>query len=267
MIGYLKYFKTEIISGLQYKVAALAGIATQIFWGFLNIMLYSVLYSKSDASVLINLPQLITYIWLNQAFLALVYVSYKDSEIIDNIKKGTVAYELCRPYNLYNWWYIKMFSKRLSQVMLRSLPIIVLGLILPRPYNLQIPFSAVSFILFIFSLILGGFIIVSIQMIIHSISFFTYQDKGISDIVFLIVGVLAGSVVPVPLLPNVLRIITQYLPFRLIGDLPFRIYSGNINYIGAIKDIFLQIIWLTILILIGQLIMRKALKKVSIQGG
>lgn len=267
MIGYVKYFKTQIISGLQYKAAAFAGILTQVFWGFLNIMVFSVFYINSNESIGINLPQLISYVWLNQSFLALIYIRSKDNEIIDSIKKGTVAYELCRPYNLYSWWFIKIISKKISQIALRALPIIVLALLLPNPYKLQVPVSIIHFVLFVFSLMLGGLIIVSILMIIHSISFFTNQDKGISDIVFLIVDVLAGGVLPIPLLPKTIQVITEYLPFRLIGDLPFRIYSGNIGFNYIFKSIILQFIWLIILIIVGQLIMKKALKKVSIQGG
>ena len=61
--------------------------------------------------------------------------------------------------------------------------------------------------------------------------------------------------------------ITEYLPFRLIGDLSQRIYSGNINISYGLKSILLQIIWIIILIVIGKTIMNKALSKVSIQGG
>ena len=61
--------------------------------------------------------------------------------------------------------------------------------------------------------------------------------------------------------------VSEYLPFRLIGDLPFRIYSGNIDTIYALKSIGLQIIWIIALTILGHLIMKKALKKVCIQGG
>ena len=44
MKPYLNYFKLRIITNLQYRTAALAGIATQLFFGFLYIMLYLALY-------------------------------------------------------------------------------------------------------------------------------------------------------------------------------------------------------------------------------
>ena len=40
MRAYLNYFKLRIITNLQYRAAALAGIGTQLFFGLTYIMLY-----------------------------------------------------------------------------------------------------------------------------------------------------------------------------------------------------------------------------------
>lgn len=266
MIGYLTYFKTQIVTGLQYKVAAIAGLCTQFFWGFLFVMIYQAFYSYADNST-INFPDLVTYVWLNQAFFALIYIRMKDTEILDAIKTGTVAYELCRPYDLYNWWYIKLLAKKYAAVMLRFLPIIVVAFFLPVPYSLALPQSSLSFILFLITLILGSFVLVAILMIIQTIAFFTYNEGGISQILFLIAELLVGSFLPLPLMPNIIQKIGYFLPFRLIGDLPFRVYSGNININDALTNIMFQSVWIILLIIIGKYIMKYALQKVAIQGG
>ena len=77
----------------------------------------------------------------------------------------------------------------------------------------------------------------------------------------------SGFIIPVPLLPDIVKKITYYMPFRLFGDLPFRIYSGNIDIITSTQDILLQLIWIVIIIIIGFSLMERALKKVFIQGG
>ncbi len=207
------------------------------------------------------------YVWLNQAFFYLILIAIKDEQILEQIKNGTVAYELCRPYDLYWWWYLKHLSKRYAGCLLRCFPVILLALFLPKPYNLLPPISIKAFILFLIALFLGSLLITSICMLINIITFFTYQDKGISSIIYTIGGLLSGIDVPLPLLPTTLLMITEYLPFRLISDLAVRIYSGNINITYGINSIILQIIWIIILIIIGRLLMKKALSKVSIQGG
>lgn len=267
MSGYIKYFKTQIINGLQYKAAAFAGIATQIFWGILNTLVFIAFYSNVSADVEISLPELISYVWLNQAFLTLIYIRTNDDETLKAIKNGTVAYELCRPYNLYNWWYIKFLSKKYATVLLRFLPVILFGFILPEPYKLGFPASLNCFIFFIITLILGSLILCAILMIIQSIAFFTNEGKGISDIIFVLGDLFAGAIFPLPLMPKIVQKISMYLPFRFIGDLSFRVYSGNINIGYAINAIGIQIIWLIVLVVLGQIIMKVALKKVCIQGG
>lgn len=266
MSGYIKYLKTELIMGLQYKAAAISGLCTQIFWGILYCLLYEAFYSHANIDS-ISFKEIICYVWLMQAFFSLIYIRVNDAEILEKIKSGTVAYELCRPYSLYFWWYVKLLSKKYAAVALRCLPVLVISVLLPKPYRLILPISLEAFILFIISLILGSFVVVGICMIIHSITFFTLESKGITSIVCSIGELLSGFAIPVPLLPTILISITKYMPFRLIGDASFRIYSGNIGIIEAKEIIILQIVWIVVLIVIGNLLIKKALKKVCIQGG
>ena len=266
MRGYITYFKSEILIGLQYKASAFAGILTQFFWGILYVLVYEAFYNYAKVDT-INFKELMCYVWLTQAFFSLILLSIKDNQISDEIKNGTVAYELTRPYNLYWWWYIKILSRRYAMCALRCFPVIIFAFLLPEPYNLSMPYSLTSFILFIFALFLGTLLISSIGMIMQIIGFFTYQDKGITSLICILGGLLSGIDIPLPLMPKTILKITEYLPFRLIGDLSSRIYSGNIKLEYGLKSIILQIIWIIILIFVGKKLMKLALNKVSVQGG
>lgn len=266
MKPYLSYFKKELLEALQYREAAIAGLATQFFWGILFAFVYGAFYSHANIDN-INYQQLMCYVWLNQAFFSLIAPGVKDNQILEQIKNGTVAYELCRPYDLYWWWYLKHLAKRYAACALRCLPVLIFAFVIPRPYNLTAPISIEAFILFIISLFFGTLIVTGISMIIQLIAFFTYQDKGISSIISIIQGLLSGFDVPLPLLPIILLTLTEYMPFRLISDLSQRIYSGNIGLSYGIKSIILQVVWIILLVVIGKLIMKIALKKVTIQGG
>ena len=267
MKGYLSYFKTVLLSCLQYKTAALAGIFTQFFWGFLQIFIYQAFYSGVGQDTPMDFEKLVAYIWLQQAFLALVYIRNKDDSVAKSIKNGTVAYELVRPYNLYVWWFVKAIAQKFAAASLRCIPILLIAAVLPEPYNLIMPSSFGAFVMFVINLLLGTLIITSIMMIIQTIAFFTYEDKGISNIIFNFAELLSGTSLPLPLLPKIVETICHFFPFWLIGDLPFRIYSGDINIIASYKYLGLQIFWIVALVIIGMLILRHAMKKVYIQGG
>ena len=79
--------------------------------------------------------------------------------------------------------------------------------------------------------------------------------------------ILSGLVLPLPFFPTFFQNIANILPFRYISDFPFRLYVGNIPLKEGVIGIVVQIIWMIILIIIGQILMKKALNKAVIQGG
>ncbi|MGB4658505.1 MAG: hypothetical protein WBI07_04945, partial [Mobilitalea sp.] len=68
---YYSYFRMRFIAGLQYRAAALAGIATQFAWGFLTILMYKAFYEVNPEAFPMKFEALSSYIWLQQAFLAM----------------------------------------------------------------------------------------------------------------------------------------------------------------------------------------------------
>ena len=104
-------------------------------------------------------------------------------------------------------------------------------------------------------------------MIAILVSFFTYQEKGITSLIITITGLLSGLFIPLPLLPDGFNRVCRYLPFRLISDLSYRVYSGNIGCSEALFNISMQLILIVLLIMIGRKVMKIALRKVEVQGG
>jgi ABC-2 type transport system permease protein len=268
MKSYLTYFKIRLITEFQYRASAIAGIFTQFFFGIVFIMVYFAFYQSNGTIVPpMKWQELINYLWLQQAFFAIIYPFLKDNELLDMIKNGNVAYEIIRPQNFYLKWYIKLLSKKVSAVILRFSPIIIISLILPSPYNLSAPISIINFILFIIALIISSLLSTSLILIIHILTMFTMDSKGLTSIYSAIAEIFSGSTIPIPFFPLWLQKIAYLLPFKYIGDLPFRLYSGSINYLNGIQLILLSLIWLLILIFIGFIISKKALNKAVIQGG
>ncbi|HEX2927985.1 MAG TPA: ABC transporter permease [Ruminiclostridium sp.] len=264
---YFSVFKMRMLNGLQYRTAALAGIATQFFWGFMYIMIYEAFYQNGTAAQPISLNQIIDYVWLQQAFLVFIMLWVRDSELFNLITGGNIAYELCRPCSLYGFWYSKLIAQRVSGALLRCFPILFIAFILPEPYGLSAPKSLPAFILFVVTITLGLMVLVSISMLIYISVFATMSPTG-SLLVFGVIGdFMSGSIIPIPLMPAWLHDIAYVLPFRLASDLPFRVYSGNISVKEALFSILFQLVWLAVLVLLGRLSMSRILRKVVIQGG
>ena len=267
MRAYFSIFRLRLLKGLQYRIPALAGVLTQFFWGFMIIMVFEAFYSNTSVAQPITLSQLVPYVWLQQAFLAFIMLWYRDNEIFDMITSGNIAYELCRPCDIYNFWFAKLIAQRLSSALLRCFPVLIISFLLPKPYKMTMPSDLLTLVIFIVTLILGLIIIVTISLFIYISVFITMSSAG-SLLIFIIIGeFFGGSVIPIPLMPIWLQKIAYILPFRLAGDLPFRIYSGNISKIDGIKGIVIQLAWLSLLVTLGKISLNRVLKRVVVQGG
>ncbi len=267
MRAYISVLKLRLLNGMQYRAAALAGVATQFFWGFITIMVFEAFYKSAAQTPPISIKELITYIWLQQVFLVFVMLWFRDNELFELITSGNIAYELCRPCGLYGFWFAKLLAQRLSSAILRCFPILIVAFLLPKPYNLEPPPGIITFLLFLTALLLGLLLLVAISMFLYISVFITLSPMG-SLLLFGIIGeFFAGLTIPVPLMPSWLQTIANILPFRWTADFPFRVYSGQIPQQDALIGIFIQLFYLTALVWLGRKALQGVLKKVVVQGG
>lgn len=264
---YFSFFRMRFINGLQYRAAAASGIATQFAWGLMEILLYRAFYLAGGNKFPMEFGAVSSYIWLQQAFLAMFMTWFWETELFELIKTGNIAYELCRPVDIYNMWFVRGMANRLSKAVLRAFPIIIVALFLPEPFKIIPPQSLTLLFLFIISMLLGFLVVVAFGMIIYALTFITVNPQGLKMISQSIAEFLSGAVIPLPFLPDNLRGIVDLLPFASMQNAPFIIYGGSVGAAKAFEMICLQLFWAAALIITGRLIMNRALKNVVIQGG
>lgn len=267
MRQYLSFFRIRFIAGLQYRAAAWAGIATQFAWGGMTILMFRAFYQNGADAFPMSFPELSSYIWMQQAFLAMFMSWFFDNDIFDSITSGSIAYELCRPCDLYTLWFTKNMAIRLSKMMLRCLPILAVAAFLPYPYGVSLPPDLLSGVLFLLSVTLGFIVLISFSMLIYISAFYTLSSAGIRILATSVIEFFAGAVIPLPFFPEALQPVMYALPFASMQNTPFMIYVGHSTGAEAVKSIVLQIIWAAALIAAGRLLMKRALKKVVVQGG
>lgn len=267
MKKYISLFKIKFISNMQYRISAIAGIITQFVFGFAFVLVYVSFYESNINNSGVQLEKIVNYLWLNQAFYAVIVTWAKEKELLSLVTNGNICYELLRPISLYSKWFFTMLSRRLSAVILRCPFVLLIAVFLPKPYNLTLPYNFNYFILFLIALVIATLINVAFEMIYHLITFFTIESKGIIAIFCAIAEILSGGTVPIVFFPKLLKKIAYILPFRFISDYPFSLYS-NIPVDKSIISLFIiSIIWLIILIAIGYIISIRAVKKACVQGG
>lgn len=264
---YRSIFRIRFVNGLQYRLAALAGLSTQFFWGFMEILLYKAFYQANPEAFPMEFSALVSYIWLQQAFLTLYMSWYFDGDIFDAITSGNVAYELCRPMNLYLFWFTRSMASRVSKAALRCLPVLIIAFLLPEPFRMRLPVSLPIFVLFLITMGMALLLTVSMTMVIYGLTFYTMSPLGLKTIFFSAAEFCSGALVPLPFLPDGVQNFLNILPFASVQNLPFRIYSGDIAGMDILWGVLLQIFWTGTLIALGALIFKNALKRAVVQGG
>lgn len=267
MRKYLSFFRLRFSMGLQYRAAALAGIVTQFAWGFLEIMVFQAFYKAAPDAFPMTMSATASYIWLQQAFLAFFATWMMENEIFDSIVNGNITYSLCRPVRIYNMWFSQSIANRLSRAVLRCFPILVVAAFLPENYRMERPESALHFLLFVVTLLLGLFVTVAFCMLVYVLTFFTISPQGLRIVFTAMVEFFAGAIIPLPFFPERWRIVMELLPFASMQNVALRIYSGSMTMPEIQKAIVLQIFWLILLTVSGSLLCRLAEKKITIQGG
>lgn len=263
--AYAGLFRMRLARGLSYRAAAIAGSATQFFWGF---MLISVLraFARSGGSPLDD-GQIASYIWLQQAFLVLGAIWFRDGELVRLICSGDAAYELCRPVDLYRLWFARLAGGRLAATALRSLPILAVAFFLPEPWGLRLPASPAVFACFVLAMALATVMVVAVSMFSYALTMVTLNAQAGFLFVAPVFELCAGLLVPLPLMPDGIRRVLELLPFRYAADLPFRVWMGSIGLAELPGLLAAELAWLAVIVAGGRLALRAALRRAEAVGG
>ena len=248
---------------LQYRAAAVAGIVTQFAFGFIHIMVLSAFYRSSDTQQPMALSDVVTYVWLGQAFFAMLPWSV-DSEVRTMVRSGAVVYELVRPLNLYWLWFTRMLAMRTAPTLLRSLPLMaVTGLF----FGLGAPPSWASALAWVLSLLGALLMGCAISCLLAISLFWTISGQGLSSLLTPAIFVFSGMLVPLPLLPDWAQPLLNAMPFRGLVDVPFRLYTGHIPPSEALSLFGFQMAWAVALVLLGHRILARGTRRLVVQGG
>ena len=263
MRAYWAVFSARFRMLLQYRVAALAGCVTQVFWGLIRLMILWAFYLSSTARQPMSYDQVVSYIWLGQAMIMLILFR-PDTEIDAMIRSGTVAYELVRPVDLYRLWFCRGVAGVVAPMMLRMVPILIIAALC---FGLGAPASLAAGTLWLLSAGAAVLLSAAVSTLMSISLLWTVSGLGATRLLSASFYFFSGMVVPLPLFPDWAQPIIRVLPFRALADTPFRIYSGHIPPAEALAAIGHQFAWVVGFALLGQWLLSRGTRRLVVQGG
>ena len=266
---YLSILRARFAVMLQYRAAALAGFATQCWWGVIKVMVLAAFY-EGAARQPIDLAQAITYTWLGQAFLALLPWN-ADGEICEAVESGNIAYERLRPVDTHLLWFARAAAQRGANTLLRLTPMFILAaIVLPliglAHWSWRLPPTPTAALWFSISITLTLLLSSGFTVLVN-IAVTALKTRRAANLAAVAVTPLSGMIVPLVLMPAWSQPFLFWQPFAGLVDIPYRIYFANLTGWGALAGVAAQSLWVMLFIVIGRAWMNRVMARIDVQGG
>ena len=263
MKAYLSVFRMRLRMETQYRGAVLGGIVCQVFFGLILISVYRALYAGKPQPL--PFSHVATYVWLQQAFFRMLLSS--DADLMDKIRTGAIAYDLCRPVRLYGFYYARIMAQKLMGSLLRAFPMLVFAALLPEGWGISLPVSLPALALSLAALLLGLCCVCAMENITMAFTMRTLDPRGFQAMLNLLMMILSGNILPLTLFPDSWQRVITLLPYAQMLDAPIRLYTGEYALPRAPGVLLLQGVWTALLVLAGLLLWRRNQRRMIIQGG
>ena len=248
-MSYFTVFKMRLRMELQYRGAMIGGIACQMFFGLILVALYRALYDSKPQTLPIE--SVATYVWLQQAFFRMMLAS--DSELVDKIRSGDIAYDMCRPVDMYGFYYARIMAQKLMGSLMRAVPMLVVAFLLPKGWGMSLPSSFVGLLAALPALLLGLLCVCALENITVAFTMKTLDPRGMQGLL--------------NLFPESWQKVITFLPYAQLLDAPIRLYTGEYAPIDAFRVYALQAFWVVVLVALGASMWNANKKRMIVQGG
>ncbi len=268
---YLAVLSARLRTMLQYRAAAIAGFGTQLFWGFIKLMVLAAFFAARPGSQPMSFAAVASYVWLGQALLGMLPWNV-DRDVAAMVRSGTVAYDLLRPIDAYAHWYTRALAWRIASPALRAPPMVLTAaVLLPLVglggWALSPPPSLAAGLAWAAAQAVALAMSAAITVALNISLVWTISGQGVYMVVPHVLTVFSGMIVPLPVLPPALQRVLQALPFAYLVDVPYRLYAGDIPASELPGLLAVGIGWTAALVVLGRILMGRATRRLVVQGG
>jgi ABC-2 type transport system permease protein len=257
---YLEFVRIGFRESTAYRFNAVMSLVASVLY---LIMVYAI-WTAIDAGgqLSASLSGVLTYILLGQVVSNSVFIDV-ESFMSERVREGTIVNELKRPVSLRLQVYSYLIGKSVFNLVSKALPVLLIGFAF---INIQVP-STVNAVGFVIALILSFNLVFAFSFLTSMLVFWTEIGWGIRAMRTNIQDVFSGVLFPLYLLPTGLAGVFNLLPFKWMADGPIRIFTMEATGAEMLNIFGLQLFWIIVIAVSGELAWRKAKTKLTVQGG
>lgn len=257
---YYEFAEIGLKEAAAYKFNAFMALGTSLLY----LLLFFYIWSAIDQSGNIEggLMQVMTYLIVGQLVSNTVFTDVEDF-FSERIRKGTIVNELKRPVSIRLQAYSYKAGEAFFKFFARGLPVLLAGAIF---FDVSLP-SLFYLGIFGISLFLSFNLVFYFAYLTSMLVFWTKIGWSVRMMRTTVQNLFSGVLFPLYLLPDGLARVFNILPFQSMADGPISIFLMQRTGTEAAMVLGKQIVWILIIYLLGELMWRKARKKLTVQGG
>ena len=262
-MAYLYFIKVRIMISLAYRFETISSVAIQFILLAVNAFFWRAVYANHDIVQNTDLNQMLIYSVMS-VLLGCFFCKTVEGKLRQKIRDGSVAADYIKPVALFGMLFAEDIGEIAVNIIQRFIPVILFSCIFITP---PVPASALHFLLFSVSTLVSFFILWFIAAIFGLLNFWLIDIGPIGGAKDMIISFLSGSIIPIWFFPETIQKILSFTPFIYIYQTPIGIYIGKTDFENAVKAIAVQILWVVIFYVLFNIIKRRALKNIMVQGG
>lgn len=261
---YAYFVKRAFLKNTIYRFDYILGVINSCLQIFISCEIWRALYNSNSSHQSVAFSAVVTSFIINLG-LSNAY-SIDDLAVQKKIWDGTIICELLRPVEFRVYLLAESVGNVLFKVIFNYIPSFLIMIFVYRK-DFIFCTQPVNLIFFMISICLGFFVLWEISSIIQMLCFWFVNVWSISTIKNVFINILSGTLLPYWFLPHFLRRIVEYTPMNSIYIIPVRIYLGEIANGTIISNLLIQLLWIVILMVVGNMLWLLGKRKLVIQGG
>jgi len=236
--------KIKIKTALTYVASLWLTIITGIMQITIFFYIWKAIYADNTTLNNISYTQIIAYIILSKILWTQIEFGI-NLHISDLIYNGAISIELLRPIDFQLYLYASRIGDFISFFLINAIPVLTVSIFF---FGFPAPFGFINFLLFIISVFCGMTISFIVEFVIGLLSFYTSNGWGLQTLKAALIAFLTCALIPPEFLPDILKKIILFLPFKDIIYTPISIYIGLKSGQAAALAVVIQFLWIVLLL-------------------
>lgn len=264
MRRYFYISKGLILDAMSFRIHYIFSCVSNLVYIVLIYFLWKSIYGSESLSLHgMTFKQTFIYLAVANTMFSL-FKTWLDWDMSKSIITGSIVTYFTRPIDFFQYKFFESLGHVLSNLVMISIPSIVLVALLSNNEIL----NGWNMLFFLFSVIFSYIISFNIDYMTGLTSFYTESIWGISIAKDVIVMLLSGAIIPIPLFPEGLRQVVEYLPFQAIYNTPILMLTNhNLTLAEFGKMISVQSFWIVFLLIANKMYFGKASRVITVNGG